>query len=92
MYGFSIDIFEKMENMLVDFLSNGNLETGEFLLPDVVDEDVKMGMVDVVSTPSTWIGMTYKEDLEIVKNKINSYISLGVYPQNLWADYERKNR
>lgn len=92
MYGFSIDIFEKMEHMLVDFLSHGNLETGEFLLPDVVDEYVKMGMVDVVSTPSTWIGMTYKEDLEIVKKKINNYISLGVYPQNLWADYERKNR
>ncbi len=92
MYGFNTDIFEKIEAMLIDFLKNGNLSTGEFLLPDVVDEYVKMGKVSVVSTPSTWIGMTYKEDLQIVKEKIREYIDNGIYPENLWNGYERKNR
>ena len=92
MYGFNTDIFEKIETMLIDFLKNADLSTGEFLLPDVVDEYVKMGKVNVVSTPSTWIGMTYKEDLPIVQEKIREYINNGIYPENLWNDYERKNR
>lgn len=92
MYGFNTDIFEKIENMLIDFLKNADLSTGEFLLPDVVDEYVKMGKVNVVSTPSTWIGMTYKDDLPMVQEKIREYIDNGIYPENLWNDYERKNR
>ena len=86
------DIFEKIETMLIDFLKNADLSTGEFLLPDVVDEYVKMGKVNVLSTPSTWIGMTYKEDLPMVQEKIRDYINNGIYPENLWNDYERKNR
>lgn len=92
MYGFNTDIFEKIEIMLIDFLKNADLSTGEFLLPDVVDEYVKMGKVNVVSTPSTWIGMTYKDDLPMVQEKIREYIDNGIYPENLWNDYERKNR
>lgn len=92
MYGFNTDIFEKIETMLIDFLKNADLSTGEFLLPDVVDEYVKMGKVNVLSTPSTWIGMTYKEDLPMVQEKIREYINNGIYPKNLWNDYERKNR
>ena len=92
MYGFNTDIFEKIETMLIDFLKNADLSTGEFLLPDVVDEYVKMGKVNVLSTPSTWIGMTYKEDLPMVQEKIREYINNGIYPENLWNDYERKNR
>ena len=92
MYGFNTDIFEKIETMLIDFLKNADLSTGEFLLPDVVDEYVKMGKVNVVSTPSTWIGMTYKEDLPLVQEKIREYINNEIYPENLWNDYERKNR
>lgn len=92
MYGFNTDIFEKIETMLIDFLKNADLSTGEFLLPDVVDEYVKMGKVNVVNSPSTWIGMTYKEDLPIVQEKIREYIDKEIYPENLWNNYERKNR
>ena len=84
MYGFNTDIFEKIETMLIDFLKNADLSTGEFLLPDVVDEYVKMGKVNVLSTPSTWIGMTYKEDADYLKTFILNEIEKGVYPNNLW--------
>ena len=35
---------------------------------------------------SRWIGMTYKEDLESVKNHINSLIERGDYPDELWGN------
>jgi hypothetical protein len=29
--------------------------------------------------------MTYREDLEMVKNEINKLIEEGVYPKDLWG-------
>ena len=59
----------------------------EALLPDVIDDCIKDGsLVRVVPTNSIWMGMTYKEDAELVKNFIASEIEKGVYPENLWGE------
>lgn len=58
----------------------------EFLLPEVLKKCLDKSLIVLKSkvSPSKWIGMTYKEDLETVKNHINSLIERGDYPNELW--------
>ena len=37
-----------------------------------------------ISTDSTWMGITYRSDLEALKKFIEKQIEEGVYPQNLY--------
>ncbi|MBQ9011447.1 MAG: nucleotidyltransferase [Bacilli bacterium] len=65
---------------------NINIEGSEYLIPDVVAEQIKEGSATVYinSTTDKWHGMTYKEDLEQLQNAINNYIAEGKYPEKLW--------
>ena len=57
----------------------------EVLLTDIIDAELHAnGQVFVKPTPANWMGMTYREDCENVKNFILSEIEKGVYPYNLW--------
>jgi len=38
-----------------------------------------------LETPSTWFGVTYPEDAEIVRNKLKELVEKGEYPENLWS-------
>ena len=85
--GFSIDILNTIGNVMENEFTNNkdNLNDYEMLLPDIIDLEIKNGKnVDVVKTTSKWMGMTYKEDKELLKNFINSEIEKGVYPKKLW--------
>lgn len=85
MYGFNVDnFFDILEAKLNEFLDKANLDVDEFYLPDVIDSMIKDNKVALVKTTSKWMGMTYKEDLEKVKNEINEYIEKGTYNKNLW--------
>ena len=42
----------------------------------------------VINTPSTWYGVTYKEDKDIVQKAINDQIEEGIYPSELWPKSE----
>lgn len=86
MYGFNVNFFERLESMLNDFLDTADLTKDEFFLPDVVDSMIGEGLVYLVKTDETWMGMTYKEDLIAVQNKIKELINLGVYNNNLWEE------
>lgn len=83
---FTPTIFNYLERDLKIFLENSDLSTKEFFLPDVVDKVIKNqeGEVNVLSTSATWYGVTYREDLDIVKDAINKYISDGIYKKSLW--------
>ena len=86
MYGFNINFFERLESMLNDFLDTADLTKDEFFLPDVVDSMIKENLVQLVKTDEIWMGMTYKEDLIHVQNKINSLIEKGIYNKNFWEE------
>lgn len=79
-------IFKYLEQDLKLFLENGNVESGEFFLPDVVSKVIenKEGSVNIYNTTSTWYGMTYTKDKEEVENAINKLIEHGDYSSNLW--------
>ena len=84
---FNKDILNLIEKTIKEELTNpnNNLLDYEVLLPDVMDKSIKLGnQIDLVTTDSKWMGMTYKTDEELVKNYINKQIEDGVYPYSLW--------
>jgi len=56
------------------------------LLPEILKKCLDENLIVLKSkvSPSSWIGMTYREDLDTVKNHINSLIERGDYPNELW--------
>lgn len=58
----------------------------EALLPDVVEKRIASHDIILknVKTTSSWYGITYKEDLDGLKNAVNKLIQEGVYPNKLW--------
>ncbi len=86
-WGFSPDVFRVAELLFKKFLSdNGNSETSEFLIPNLVDHMIKNGFKEfkMLDTSSQWYGITYKKDLPLVKRKMRALTKRGVYPESLW--------
>ena len=86
MFGFTPKLFELLENDFKNFLNNNDLMTAEYLIPEEVNKYLRNGIVNVkvIKTTSKWYGITYKEDLQLIKDEIKKLISYGVYPENLW--------
>ncbi len=77
MWGFFPDVFERLENGFVNFLSNlDDKLKGEYVLPNFVAEIIKNedAKIKVLRSPDTWIGMTYREDLDFVRKEMENYI------------------
>ena len=87
MWGFTPDYFQKSESLFGGFLEAhiGELKS-EFYIPFAVDRIVKAGKgsCEVLSTPSHWFGVTYKEDRPGVVAKFASLVAQGVYPSPLY--------
>ena len=87
---FSPDIFDILEDELYLFLSLHvkNIEDFEFQIPDVLDTCLKKNIktIDIINTTSTWYGMTYLEDKQLVVKAIKELTSEGIYPQKLWIN------
>lgn len=87
LWGFTPSLFDNLENLFVEFLkANGQKEKSEFYIPFVVDELVKAGKaeVEVMTSPDTWMGITYREDKEGLVANIRQLIKDGVYPEKLF--------
>jgi hypothetical protein len=87
-WGFTPEIFEKLDAGLAEFLDNigSNPLKAEYYLPSAVDDQQKSGVCDVKVYPTTsvWQGVTYPEDKERVKNALRDLIDAGEYPERLW--------
>ena len=87
MWGFTPDYFAKSEAIFEQFLAeNINEPKKEFYIPFAVDCIVKTGQgtCEVLSTPSHWFGVTFKEDRPGVVAKFASLVKEGVYPSPLY--------
>lgn len=89
-FGFTPKLFEYLESYFYPFYESHReeLDKCEYLLPTTITEMINDGKckVDVLSTPSIWYGVTYKEDKESVQKAISKLISGGIYPANLWEN------
>lgn len=58
----------------------------EALIAETVKEllDNKKIVLKNITSTSKWLGMTYREDLEDVKNEIKNLIDNNIYPDELW--------
>lgn len=87
MWGFTPDYFTKSYEVFKDFLkeNSGELKK-EFYIPYAIDCMIKAGEAecDVLSTPSRWFGVTYKEDRPAVVAKFKELADNGIYPSPLY--------
>lgn len=85
MFGFTPKIFDLLEDGFNDFLNNVDA-TNEYLVPIEINKYIKKKLINVsvINTTSIWYGITYKDDLNLIRGEINRLINDGVYPKNLW--------
>ncbi len=63
-----------------------NLETCEYVLPDMVGEWIKEDLADITIIPTNekWIGITYREDLEPAQKAFGEMFAEKTYPADIW--------
>lgn len=88
MWGFTPDYFKKSAAIFETFLeANSNELKKEYYIPYAVDCMVKSGdaSCEVLSTPSRWFGVTFKEDRPAVVAKFQELADNGTYPSPLYS-------
>lgn len=85
MWGFSPDFLTNLEADFREFLQGENLETGEFLLPEVVGKRLQKGKLEirVLETADRWFGVTYQEDKAVAAARVQELVQEGKYPAKL---------
>ncbi len=87
MFGFRSSYFKLAQDQFKVFLEErGHEEKSELYIPFVLDHGVKTSglKIKVLTSPSQWFGVTYKDDKPHVQAKFKKLIAEGVYPENLW--------
>ena len=88
MYGLSKEVIDYIDDDIKDFLNNNidNIDNIEYLLPNVLTDMIKKGIIKmrVVPTEEKWMGITYKEDLQSLKDYIKDLKKSGIYPDKLY--------
>lgn len=86
-WGFTPAIFSQIKEGFSLFLEkNINDLKSEYYIPAVIDNLIKQNMADVrvLTSNSSWFGITYKEDKSNAEEHINDLIRKGKYPAKLW--------
>ena len=93
MWGLRPEFLETLEEGFAEFFEKvvpGNPMKAEFLIPTFIGEllaEDKMS-VKVLRTNDTCYGMTYKEDVAVVKASFRDMLERGVYKEELFCDIE----
>ena len=85
-WGFTPDVFEKIERGFEKFLSlESNDLKREYYLPFSIMEILDDGAcsVRVYSSQDAWYGVTYREDHDAVASALKHLKDTGIYPQKL---------
>ncbi len=89
-FGFQPGILKELADRFPAFLDKGlaqNPKKCEYLLPRTVGEVLDEGKASmrVLSSADSWFGMTYAEDMPVVKAAIQQMKDAGKYPAQLWS-------
>lgn len=90
LWGFTDGMLEELWKRMPAFLDRGLAENPlkcEYFLPFVVNEQLLEGTATVAVLPceEAWYGITYREDLELVRQAIERMKDTGVYTRELWS-------
>lgn len=83
----NIDVLSLLNQKVEKFIKNLNGDlTSEILIPVVLNELLKEKSIKIKTkeTDEKWYGITYREDLEKIKNIIKEKQEKGEYPIQLW--------
>ena len=91
MWGLTPDFLKQLEQGFEEFFEKTVPENplkSEYLIPIYIGELLEKGeiSVKVLPTNDTWYGMTYKEDVALVKESFRKMLEAGVYNADLFAD------
>ncbi len=85
---FTPSFFPHLEKEFYKFLekNKNDLSKVEFFIPDAMFEAINSNYAKVIvkETPSKWYGITYKEDIDVVKNALKEMVDKKIYPNSLW--------
>lgn len=83
---FHPEIFRHLELYFNDFLQSGPEPAEEFYIPSAVQKmiDEKKIKVLVKASPSQWMGVTYANDKDSIKDFLTAEIKRNRYPEDLW--------
>lgn len=87
-WGFTPAVFAGLDSQFRSFLTEEAAgPKSEFYLPAGISAmiNVDQAKVRVLSTDSTWFGITYREDKPRVQAAIAELVQAGEYPEPLWA-------
>jgi hypothetical protein len=87
-WGFTPEIIPQMESLFIEFLERSRTNPkSEFYIPTAVNLLVerRQARVKVLPTPESWFGVTYKEDKQLVMDKIAALTKRGTYAAPLWS-------
>ena len=89
-WGFTPKMLQELDDRFAAFLDHAlvnNPLKGEYFLPSVVNDQLQAGTASVRVLPceETWYGVTYREDLDSVKEAIADMKARGIYEENLWS-------
>ena len=88
LFAFKNTLFNILEEYFNDFFKQDEetILNGEALLPECLKDNIENSRIKIESINSNakWLGMTYREDLEMVSSKLKEMRENGEYPINLW--------
>ena len=87
-WGFTPPFFDHLEKGFAAFLERCAGDSGgEYFIPFAVNDLVREGLARVryLPTPDRWFGLTYAEDLPLVRSNIRLLIREGVFPEKIRA-------
>lgn len=89
---FTPTIFKYIEDNFKEFLEGKDLNTCEYLIPDVLMKAINENFAtcDVIKTNSTWYGITYKDDVPKVKQALELLTLKGEYETPLFKTKTKK--
>ncbi len=86
LWGFRPSVFSFLGEHFASFLKNSGTDpAAEFFLPTVMNELVASGKVRVRCLPAgeNWFGITYPEDLELARDRVQKLVAGGLYPEKI---------
>jgi NDP-sugar pyrophosphorylase family protein len=89
LFGFHNNFMAMLEKDFNEFICKDPeyLQNAEVFLPDTVKKNIQSGNLKLknIVSEGIWAGLTYKEDLTDLEEKITNLINNGEYPTNLWT-------
>lgn len=88
MYGLDYSVIDYIEKGFTNFFETNkdNLDKCEYLLPIVLTDMIEDNKIRIrlIPTKEKWMGVTYKEDLQTLKDYLQSLVKSNNYPKSLY--------